>query len=48
MKLTFALTGIALAAASFASTGSDDTPCSKTCSATPRAALASKDRKSVV
>ncbi|MDB2576210.1 fasciclin domain-containing protein [bacterium] len=41
MKLTFALTGFALAAASFASTGSDDAPCSQTCSSTPRAALAS-------
>lgn len=48
MKLTFALTGIALAAASFASTGSDDTPCSKTCSATPRAALASNAADDIV
>jgi len=48
MKFTFALTGFALAAASFASTGADDTPCSQACSSTPRAALASNAADDIV
>jgi uncharacterized surface protein with fasciclin (FAS1) repeats len=40
MKVTFALTGFALAAAAFASNGNDDTPCPSSCSAKPKASLA--------
>lgn len=52
MKLTFALSTLALGAAAFASTPIDgDKPCGSTCGSTPRAALASNGaavKKSIV
>ena len=48
MKLTFAITGFALAAAAFASTGSDDAPCSSTCSSKAKAALTANSVDDIV